>query len=87
MNARQALDVIGETIPRLAYDFHAQNALNALAAAVVDRDTLLDACKAIVREGDPDTATQDWPDPAAFAHWATEQARAALAKAELEIGP
>ncbi len=82
MNARRALDVIGRTMPQLTYDFEAQNALDALAATVVHREKLATACKAIVREGTPHTATQDWPDPALFADWAIEQARAALAKAD-----
>lgn len=82
MNARQALDVIGKAMPQLTYNFEAQNALDALAAVVVERDTLATACKAIVREGDPHTATQGWPTPGAFAQWAIDQARAALAKAD-----
>ena len=36
------------------------------------------ALEAIVREGDPATATRDWPDPTQFAEWAIEQARKAL---------
>lgn len=55
------------------------------AQALLDeRDALRKACKAIIREGDPYTATQDWPDPALFAEWAIEQARAALAKTQNE---
>ena len=82
MNARQALDVIGEAIPQLTYDFEAQNALDALAAVVVERDTLAAACEAIVREGNPHTATIGPDHPTSFADWAIEQARAALAKAD-----
>ena len=40
------------------------------------------ALEAITREGNPATATQDWPTPEAFADWAIEQARAALAGEE-----
>jgi len=45
---------------------------------------LLETLKTIAREGDPYTATKDWPDPALFANWAIEQAMIAIAKAEQE---
>lgn len=51
------------------------------AQALLDeRDALRDVCEAIIREGDPYTATRNWPDPALFAEWAIGQARTALAK-------
>lgn len=39
-----------------------------------------EALEAIIREGDPVTATKDWPDPALFAEWAIDQACAAIGR-------
>lgn len=50
-----------------------------LIAAAPD---LLDACRAIAREYDAETATRDWPTANDFASFCIEQAQAAIAKAE-----
>ena len=44
------------------------------------------ALEAIAREGDPATATRDWPTPEEFADWAIEQAQAALEELEEKEG-
>jgi hypothetical protein len=59
--------------------YYLREELEALLAAA---PRLLEALEAIVREGDPVTATQDWPTAESFAEWATEQTRAALQAAE-----
>ena len=46
---------------------------------------LLEACEAIVREGDPETATRDWSTAEDFAGFCLEQAQAAIAKAERDL--
>ena len=44
-----------------------------------------EVCAAIVREGDPATATQNWPTPEQFAEWIIEQARLAIAQPDHSV--
>lgn len=64
---------------RLCAEGHRPSLLPREARALLQSyEALEEAVKAIAREGDPYTATQDWPSPEGFAEWATEQACAAV---------